>query len=132
MNKTRVPFRQGLFTEEDGNCYLSASKCKSCGQTYFPPRARCPQCFSQDMEQTKLSRTGKVYSYTVVRMPVHKYKPPLALAWIEFPEGLRVFGQLKGWENVTLKIGLPVRVVADTLWEAEDKEVYGYKFEIGS
>lgn len=70
----------------------------------------------------------KFLSSTIVRMPVAKYKPPLALAWIELPEGVRVFTQLKNWENVTLKIGMPMKVVLDTLWVEETKEVYGYKF----
>jgi uncharacterized OB-fold protein len=127
MTVTRVPLREGYFIEEEGGKLLG-SKCKVCGQNYFPPRDRCFTCFSSEMEQIKLSQTGKLYTYTIVRMPVAKYKPPLALAWVELPEGIRVFTQLKGWENVQLKIGMPVKLVLDTLWTEENKEVYGYKF----
>ncbi len=127
MTVTRVPLREGYFTEEDGGRLLG-SKCKICGQNYFPPRDRCFNCYSQELETLKISPIGKLYTYTIVRMPVAKYKPPLALAWVEFPEGVRVFSQIKDWEKVPLKIGMPMKVVLDTLWVEESKEVYGYKF----
>jgi uncharacterized OB-fold protein len=129
MSKERVPFREGLFTEEKDGGELLASKCKSCGQIYFPPRKRCIECYGQQMEEIKLSKTGKLYTYTIVHMPVQNYKPPFALAWLELPEGVRVFSQVKGWENTQLKIGMDMKIVIDTLWENEEKEVYGYKFE---
>lgn len=127
MSVTRVPIREGYFTEEGGG-QLIGSKCKICGQNFFPPRDRCFECFSRELEPIKLSQIGKLYTFTISRMPVAKYKPPFALAWIELPEGIRVFSQLKDWENVSLKIGMPVKLVLDTLWADETKEVFGYKF----
>ncbi|MFC1920312.1 Zn-ribbon domain-containing OB-fold protein [Chloroflexota bacterium] len=129
MTKTRVPIREGYLTEEKEGASLLASKCRACGQVYFPPRDRCPECHGMDMEEVKLSRSARLYTYTVVHMPVHKYKPPFALAWVELPEGVRVFTQLKGWENAELKIGMDMKMIIDTLWEDEEKEVYGYKYE---
>jgi len=129
MSKARVPIREGLFTEGKKGGLLLAIKCKSCGQMFFPPRKRCLDCFGQDMEEVALSNTGKLYTFTIVHMPAHKYKPPFALGWVEFPEGVRVFGQIKGWESYPLKIGMKMKAVVDTLWEEEEKEVYGYKFE---
>jgi uncharacterized OB-fold protein len=129
MSKARVPIREGLFTEGKKGGLLLATKCKSCGQMFFPPRKSCLDCFGQDMGEVALSSTGKLYTFTIVHMPAHKYKPPFALGWVEFPEGVRVFGQIKGWESYPLKIGMKMKVVVDTLWEEEEKEFYGYKFE---
>ena len=81
------------------------------------------------MEEVKLSNQGKLYTYTIVYMPVAHFKPPFALAWIELPEGVRVFSQLKNWDSSKLKVGIDVKMVVDTLWEDEQKEVYSYKFE---
>ena len=129
MSKKRVPIREGYLVEgKDGN-HLQATKCTSCGQVYFPPQHMCLECYGNDMENIELSGKGSMYSYTVVQMPVPHYKPPFALAWVELPEGVRVFTQLKGWENVPLKVGMDVNMVVDTLWEDEEEEVYGYKFE---
>ena len=128
MSKERVPIREGCITKDKAGGRLLASKCKSCGQIYFPALERCVECYRQDMEEVKLSKTGKIYTYTVVQMPVKNYEPPFALAWVELPEGVRLFTQLKDWENKELKIGMDVNLVIDTLWEEEEKEVYGYKF----
>ncbi len=128
MTEFRVPIREGYFTEEEDGPSLVASGCRECGQVYFPPRSRCPECRASDMEEMKLGGAGKLYTYTIVHMPVNNYKPPFALAWIELPEGVRVFTQLKDWENTELKIGMDMKLVIDTLWEDEEKEVYGYKY----
>jgi uncharacterized OB-fold protein len=128
MAKARVPIREGYFIEDEDGASLLAAKCTSCGQIYFPPRNRCSECYSIEMEGVRLGSKGRLYTYTVVRMPVNNYKPPFALAWIELPEGVRVFTQLKDWEKTELKIGMDMDLIIDTLWEDEEKEVYGYKY----
>jgi len=129
MSKARVPIREGYFVEEKDGGHLTATRCKSCGRIYFPPLQRCLECYERDMEEIELSGNGKLYTYTVIRMPVAHYKPPFALAWVELPEGVRVFTQLKNWENTELQIGMDMKLVIDNLWEEEEKVVYGYKFE---
>jgi uncharacterized OB-fold protein len=132
MSKPRVPIRDGYFAEEADGGHLIASRCKSCSRLYFPPLQRCPECYGKDMEEVKLNGKGKLYTYTVVQMPVSHYKPPFALAWVELPEGIRVFTQLKNWEDTELKIGMDMDMIIDTLWEEEEKVVYGYKFQPSS
>ena len=128
MTKPREPIREGYFIEEKGSAWLVGTRCRKCGQVYFPPCDRCSECYVTEMEEMKLGAYGKLYTYTIVHMPVSNYKPPFALAWVELPEGVRVFTQLKDWENTELKIGMDVNLVIDTLWEDEEKEVYGYKY----
>jgi uncharacterized OB-fold protein len=132
MSKARVPIREGYFVKEKNGGHLIATRCKSCSQIYFPPLQRCLECYEKDMEEIELSGKGKLYTYTVIQMPVSHYKPPFALAWVELPEGVRVFTQLKHWENTELQIGMDMKLVIDNLWEEEEKVVYGYKFEPSS
>ena len=129
MERERTALREGLFTEDAEGGVLLASRCKSCGQVFFPKSEYCLDCFGQDMEQVILSRTGKLYTFTIVHMPTEHYKPPYAIGWVEFPEGVRVFGQIRGWDKQPLKIGIEMKLVIDTLWEEEEREVTGYKFE---
>lgn len=124
----RVPFEEGLFVETDGGALL-ASKCKSCGRAFFPKRKTCIECSGQDMEEIQLKEGARLYSYTSVQMPVHKYKPPFTIAWAEFPEGVRVMSQVKREEKQNLKVGMDMRIVIDTLWKKEGKEFIGYMFE---
>ena len=106
-----------------------ASKCQSCGKIFFPKRGVCTECFSQDMEEVYLREGAKLYTFTTVQMPVHKYKPPFTLIWVEFPEGVRVMSQVKDPEKQPLKIGMDMKLVIDTLWEEDGKEIIGYMFE---
>ena len=124
----RVPFREGLFKEENGEGALLASKCRSCGQVFFPARSACLDCFKEDMDKITLSKTGKLYSFTIVHMPAEHFQPPYAIGWIELPEGVRVFSQIRGWQEQPLEVGVDMRLSIEKLWEVEEKEMTGYVF----
>jgi uncharacterized OB-fold protein len=127
--RARVPLREGLFTEDVEGGALLASRCQSCGHIFFPQRKHCLDCFSHNIEQVTLGRIGKLHTFTIVCMPTEHYAPPYAIGWVEFPEGVRVLSQIKGWESRPLRVGMELRLVIDTLWQDEEKEVIGYKFE---
>jgi uncharacterized OB-fold protein len=129
VKRDRVHLREGLFIEDADGGALLASKCKSCGQVFFPKRGRCLHCFNQDMEPVALRGKCKLYTYTIVYMPTLRYKPPYAIGWMEFPQGVKVFGQIKGGEKQPLEIGMEMRLVIDTLWSETEREIIGYKFE---
>ena len=122
------PFAEGLFTEENGGALL-AGKCTSCGAVFFPKRSACTECFGENMEEIKLRDGAKLYTFTAVQMPVHKYKPPFTIAWVEFPEGVRIMSQIKEADKYQLKVGMDLKLVIDTLWKDDGKEIIGYKFE---
>jgi uncharacterized OB-fold protein len=126
--KTRVPFREGLFEETSGRGSLIGARCRRCGQIIFPVRETCLNCLGQDLEPVYLSRKGKLYAYTIVHMPSEHFESPYAVGWIELPEGVRVFSQLRGWREQPLATGMEMELYIETLWEEEDKEVMGYVF----
>ena len=129
MERESVPLREGLFTRDTEGGVLLASRCTLCGQVFFPKRGHCLDCLNNSMESVVLSRTGKLYTFTIVYMPTEHYSPPYAIGWVEFPEGVRVFGQIEGWEQQSLRIGMDMQVIIGKLWEEEEQEVIGYKFE---
>jgi uncharacterized OB-fold protein len=126
--KTRVPFREGLFEETSGKGSLIGARCLQCGQIIFPRRETCLNCLGQDLEPVHLSRKGKLYSYTIVHMPSEHFKPPYAIGWIELPEGIRIFSQIRDWQEQHLKTGMDMELHFEKLWDEEDKEVIGYVF----
>ena len=126
--KTRVPFREGLFKKVDGNWTLVGVKCKQCGQITFPRRESCLNCLGQDLEETCLSQTGTLYTYTVVHMPSEHFEPPYAVGWIGLPEGIKLFSQIRGWQEFPLQTGMDMELYFEDLWEEEDKAVFGYVF----
>lgn len=128
MKRQKVPLREGLFTHDASGAALLASECKTCGRVFFPRRERCLDCLNQGMETVLLRGMCSLYAFTIVHMPTEHYDAPFAIGWVEFPDGVRVFGQIRHWESHVLKIGMNMELVIDTLWREEDKEILGYKF----
>ena len=127
----RVPVWEGTFIETPHGGTLVGNKCKACGQVFFPKAHVCFNCFNEDLEELLLSRRGKLYSYTIGRMPSTHFEPPYALGYIDIPEGIRIFAPLKVPESEyeQLKIGMEMEVLIEELWEEEDKEIIGYRFK---
>ncbi len=124
----KVPFQKGLFEETDGKPTLIGSKCRSCGQVLFPLKSLCLNCMSTDVEAIKLSRYGKLYTFTTVYMASEHFPPPYSVGWIELPEDIRIFSQIRGWQEQPLKIGMEMRMYIETLWQDGDDEVIGFVF----
>ena len=128
MKKERVLLKEGLIQEKNEKGVLLASKCGSCGRVYFPQREFCPECRGSGLKTIVLSSKGLLYTYTIVNMPSAHYKPPYVIGWVEFPEGVRVFGLIDIDEETELKIGMELKPVAATLWEEEEKKIIAYRF----
>jgi uncharacterized OB-fold protein len=50
---------------------LVAPRCTTCGTFRLPPSPFCFQCQQQEVEWVELPGTGTVYTFTVVRHPLH-------------------------------------------------------------
>lgn len=109
---------------------LFGSRCTACGMTHFPPKDGCPDCYAETAERIPLSRTGTVYAYTVVHAALPGFKAPYPLLQVDFPEGVRVVGQLVGLDD-TSSVHPGMQVVLDTGPVRTDEsgdEVIGYRF----
>jgi len=126
--KTRVPFKEGLFEEISGKWVLVGCKCKQCEKVIYPVRKVCLNCLSRDLERLDLSRNGKLYSFSIVHMPSEHFQPPYTVGWIELPEGIRIFSQIRGREEHPLKTGMNMELAIEKLWDEGEKEVIGYTF----
>jgi len=135
--KKRMPVREGLWEEPastDEKPQLIGSRCLSCGELFFPKKdiQWCGYCQSSELEEVKLSRKGRVYSYTVVtqRPPVYyRGEVPYALGFVQLPEGIRIETLFTGCDPDSLQVGEDVEMVIEKLHEDEDgNEVMAYKF----
>ena len=64
MTKTRTPAVEGWFTTDPREPHLIGARCPKCESVVFPPReGACPnpECGSDTLVQTELSRRGHVY-----------------------------------------------------------------------
>ena len=138
--KTRVPALAGWFTMDEDQPHLLGSRCTSCGTYYFPRQAmfcRNPACAGEVFEEVKLSRTGKVWSFTnACYRPPEPYVSadpfvPFAIAAVELDkERMIVLGQVVREVGIEgLRVGTPVELVLQTLSEDETCEQLVWKWK---
>jgi hypothetical protein len=140
--RTRVAAIEGWYTLDDPP-HLLGSRCRSCGSYFFPRLStfcRNPACEGTAFEDVKLSRTGRIWSYTnACYQPPPPYvaaEPfvPFAIAAVELAaERMIVLGQVVGGVDVAqLKVGMQVELVLETLYSegTTDKVVWKWKPQV--
>jgi len=96
---------------------VMGTRCKSCGLTFFPPRADCYQCLSGDMEWFEVSGTGKLVTYSKL-----EYAPvgfgddlPYAIALLDYGD-YKVFGRIAGdLPEEEIKVGMEMKTMVNHL-----------------
>ena len=111
---------------------LLGVECKKCGKRYIGPRKICPNCGSRELENVELSRTGKIYSYTIVHVPPieKEHQAPYIIAIVELDDGCRLTAEIVDCNPEEVKIGMPVEMVFRKIGEESESGIiyYGYKF----
>ena len=90
--------------------------CRACDVFVYYPRHRCPQCLGATLEWRRVSGTGIVYSYTVVRRTNSKTfvaDLPYVLAIVELAEGPRLTTNIVGCAPEAVHCGMRVAVSFD-------------------
>ncbi len=123
---TALSFRPGeLEIEEDGSGHLVGSRCNGCGAHYFPVREACAACHSLDLDAVPISQKGVLYTYSVVRQSTPAFEVPYVLGYVDFPEGVRVMGQIAVDES-EVEIGMDLELSVEQ-WDAETGAM-GFRF----
>lgn len=118
-----------LWRESADGILLLGSACTRCETVSFPPPDVCPDCLFAEKRQAPIGPVGRLYSYSIVRVPVPGFSVPYAVGYVDFPQKIRVFGQLEDWED-DLELGIPMRIVVGSVGEsAEGESRQGYKFQ---
>jgi len=82
-----------------------------------------------------LSRTGKIYTYTIVAVPQPGIQAPLAYGFVNFPEGVSICAQIDiqgDLETIqkALHVDMDVEVAAGVIRKDKDgNEIISYKFK---
>ena len=140
MSDTRVPAVEGWFTTDDEPALLG-NRCTACGTVFFPKASffcRNPACDGEEFEETKLSRRGRIWSYTDAQyqppppyVPRAKEHTPFAIAAVELAdEQMVVMGQIAdGYTVADLAVGQPVELVVEELFNADAVEHVVWKWK---
>jgi len=124
----QIIFHPGALDEKNGKFVQIGNLCKDCGKTSYPAVELCTFCSSENLEKVALSTVGTLFSFSVTRVPVGPYKPPIIGGYIDLPEGTRIFGQIHA-DLETVRNGMKLKVETGTLWTEKDgTEVVGYYY----
>lgn len=137
--KPQVPVLEGWFTLEE-KPHLIGTRCTKCGTYYFPRQSlfcKNPACDGEQFDEVKLSRTGKVWSFTnACYQPPEPYVAadpyvPFTIAAVELAqEKMIVLGQVVEGVNVSdLKAGMEMELVLAPLSEDDSAVKLTWKWQ---
>ncbi len=86
---------------------LLVPRCLACGLTHWYPRPVCPFC-QGNTRWEEHDRRATIYSFTVVQKSP---RGPFALGYVEFADGLRMYGGFAASDHGKLRIDAVVEVV---------------------
>jgi uncharacterized OB-fold protein len=139
VSDRRRPAIEGWFTIDD-EPRLLGNRCTTCGTVFFPKASffcRNPACDGAEFEEARLSRRGRIWSFTDAQyQPPPPYVPrgeeftPFALAAVELAEEqMVVLGQVaEGVSIDELAVGQEVELVVEPLWSDDDADYLVYKW----
>ncbi len=117
------------FYEHCGRGELRFQRCTGCGKWRHVPRHSCAECGSWDWEWARSSGRARVFTWTVVRRPMHPdfvEAVPYAPVVVEMEEGVRLVSWVVDCAPEALRRGLPVEV----FFESATSEVTLPKFRL--
>ncbi|RMD81569.1 MAG: Zn-ribbon domain-containing OB-fold protein [Candidatus Dadabacteria bacterium] len=112
-----LPLLEGTTKEFYEHCKqrrLSFQRCTDCGAWRHVPRPMCAKCGSWQWEWAPSSGRGKVFTWTVVRRPMHPAfanDTPYAPVVVELEEGVRMVSWIVDCPPEEIRMGMPVEVV---------------------
>jgi uncharacterized OB-fold protein len=112
---------------------LIGSRCDACATVVFPRIPVCPACHRNGtMQDVRIGRTGKLFSHTIARSAPTGFKAPFFQAFVDLPEGPRIFtliGSACPVEDGVLEDGMDMRLVIEPLADTpENKDFATYKY----
>jgi uncharacterized OB-fold protein len=108
-----------------------AAKCKGCGAVWFPPRVICPECGKKDFEDVVLPGTGKVTTFTVIRVAPSEFcdEAPYAIGIVDLDGGPAIQCQIADCAPEDLKIGMPVKIEFRKVKQEGEAGIINYGFK---
>ena len=124
------PFTAASFDQYLAEEKLMASRCMDCGALHLPPRAICPECYSENLEWTETSGKGKLVGFTVVVIvPTFMAEQgfgrnnPYVSGIVELDEGVKVSAHINGLDATKpaeIQVGTPLEVDFVTFGEGDE------------
>ncbi|HEY8330234.1 MAG TPA: OB-fold domain-containing protein [Pseudomonas sp.] len=98
---------------------LLGSRCRQCGECYFPIADNCTRCSATEFERCEIGRQGRLWSWTIQGfLPKAPYNSgesevdfqPYGVGYVEMPCGVKVESRLTVADPQQLHIGMPMEL----------------------
>jgi uncharacterized protein len=113
---------------------LEAARCTACGKIAFPARVVCRACKGAAFETVRLSREGKLVTWTVIHVAAAPFAQgtPYVVGIVELREGVRVTAQIVDCDPAELEVGTELCAVFRRVSAEGEGGIlkYGYKFVV--
>ena len=96
---------------------IMATKCKDCGEIFFPPRADCFKCLTSNMDWIEVKGAGKLVSYSKLQYGPIGFEEdlPYSIALLSYGD-FQVFGRIASdIPDSEIKIGMEMKPVSNKL-----------------
>ena len=106
--------KAAAFVDYLGQGKVMGTRCKQCGNFYFPPKMDCPSCLGSEVEWVEVPPDGRLLTFSTVRYEPTGFEgdAPYTIAVGEFGNGVRIFSRLsKDIKETEIKVGLKLKVV---------------------
>ena len=105
---------------------LMGTQCKKCGEKYFPPRADCIKCLSDEVKWIEYSGKGTLQSFTKIHAAPKGFDDmtPYIIGVVDLEEGGRLLSWIKDIPDNKIKIGMAVQVIPRIFEEIEEIKLY--------
>jgi uncharacterized OB-fold protein len=107
-----------------GTQEVSVLRCGDCARANVPPACVCRACGGSDLQPEAVPGTGKIYTYTVIRVPPAALaaEAPYVVAVIDLDDGVRLTTRLQADHIGQVAVGARA-----TLLRTDDR---GYWFRL--
>jgi hypothetical protein len=91
---------------------LFTTKCKKCGEVFFPPTGDCTKCMVSDVEWIELSGDAELESFNEIFVKPASFQqyPNYICAVGRLKEGPRALAWLTGIERNDVKVGMKLKL----------------------
>jgi uncharacterized OB-fold protein len=113
--------------EERQDLRLYGQKCAACGAVQYPRRHLCWQCSGKELAEHRLSRRGRVFTFTRDHL-VPTPDPPTVMVAADLEGGGRLYTQMTDCDPATVTFDMPVELTFRRFHEGGELVNYFWKF----
>jgi 3-hydroxy-3-methylglutaryl CoA synthase len=113
--------------EERQDLRLYGQRCAACGAVQYPRRHVCWQCSGKELPEHRLSRRGRVFTFTKDHL-VPSPDPPTVMVAADLEGGGRFYTQLTDGDPESVTFDLPVELTFRRFHEGAGLANYFWKF----